>query len=97
MPSAATHTPSIGDAIDRKLRQRVKLLGRLLGFVLQEHAPPQVFQVVERLRRGYIRLQHKEDLQRRARLVRLIDRLDQDLTSQVIRGVLHLFQPGQCR
>lgn len=86
MPSAATHTPSIGDAIDRKLRQRVKLLGRLLGLVLKEHASPQVFQVVERLRRGYIRLEHKEDLKRRARLMRLIDRLDQDLTGQVIRA-----------
>ena len=86
MPSAAKHTPSIGDAIDRKLRQRVKLLGRLLGLVLQEHAPPQVFQVVERLRRGYIRLQREEDVRRRIRLVRLIDRLDQDLTSQVIRA-----------
>ena len=86
MSSAATHTPSIGDAIDRKLRQRVKLLGRLLGLVLKEHAPPQVFQVVERLRRGYIRLQHEEDVRRRERLVRLIDRLDQNLTSQVIRA-----------
>ena len=86
MPSAATHTPSIGDAIDRKLRQRVKLLGRLLGLVLQEHAPPQVFQVVERLRRGYIRLQHEEDVNRRARLIGLIDRLNQDLTAQVIRA-----------
>ncbi len=86
MPSAATHTPSIGDAIDRKLRQRVKLLGRLLGLVLQEHAPPQVFQVVERLRRGYIRLQHEEDVNRRARLIGLIDRLNQDLTVQVIRA-----------
>ena len=86
MPSAATHTPSTGDAIDRKLRQRVKLLGRLLGLVLKEHAPPQVFQVVERLRRGYIRLQREEDAHRRDRLMRLIDRLDQDLTSQVIRA-----------
>lgn len=86
MPSAATHKPSIGDATDRKLRQRVKLLGRLLGLVLQEHAPPQVFQVVERLRRGYIRLQREEDTKRRIRLIRLIDRLDQDLTSQVIRA-----------
>ncbi|MCY4610945.1 MAG: phosphoenolpyruvate carboxylase [Gammaproteobacteria bacterium] len=86
MPSAAKHTPSTGDSVDRKLRQRVKLLGRLLGLVLQEHAPPQVFQVVERLRRGYIRLQHEEDVNRRVRLIGLIDRLDQDLTSQVIRA-----------
>ena len=86
MPSTATYTPSIGDAIDRKLRQRVKLLGRLLGLVLQEHAPPQVFQIVERLRRGYIRLQFEEDLSRRTRLMRLIDRLDLNLTSQVIRA-----------
>ena len=86
MPSTAKYTPSMGDAIDRKLRQRVKLLGRLLGFVLKEHAPPRVFQVVERLRRGYIRLQLKEDVHQRARLMRLIDRLDGELTSQVIRA-----------
>ncbi len=86
MPNAASQSPSIGDAIDRKLRQRVKLLGRLLGLVLQEQAPPQVFQVVERLRRGYIRLHREEDERRRERLARLIDRLDQDLTGQVIRA-----------
>ena len=41
---------------------------------------------MERLRRGYIRLQHEEDVNRRVRLIGLIDRLDQDLTVQVIRA-----------
>ena len=86
MPSAASHTPPMGDALDRKLRRRVKFLGRLLGQVLKEHAPPKVFHVVERLRRGYLRLQLEEDVRQRARLMNLIDRLDQGLADQVIRA-----------
>ncbi len=86
MPSAANSTPPTGDAIDRKLRQRVKLLGRLLGRVLQEHAPAQVYPVVERLRIGFIRLQKQEHPLQHTAMTRLIDELDAELASQVIRA-----------
>lgn len=85
MPSAATHMPP-GDAIDRRLRSRVRLLGRLLGFVLKEHAPSRVFSTVERLRRGFIRLQAQENPPLRRRLTSLIDHLDAAQASQIIRA-----------
>ncbi len=71
---------------DRKLRARVKLYGELLGNVLREHAGPRVFDTVETLRKGYIRLRRSEDEARRRRLMRLIDGLDIETLEQVIRA-----------
>ena len=86
MPSAATHTPPADDQADRVLRRRVKLLGRLLGGVLLQHAGPRVFPVAERLRRGYTRLRDQEDPRLRAALERVIDSLDPVAAEQVIRA-----------
>ena len=86
MPSAATNTPPSDDQADRVLRRRVKLLGRLLGEILQQHADPRVFRTVERLRRGYIRLRDSDDPRLRAALARLIDDLDPATAEQVIRA-----------
>ena len=74
------------DADDKKLRARVKLLGSLLGNVLQSQAGGRVFVAVEALRKGYIRL-HKEDSARlRERLGRLIRRLDPEIVTHVVRA-----------
>ncbi|MHB8236582.1 MAG: phosphoenolpyruvate carboxylase, partial [Acidithiobacillus ferrivorans] len=60
---------------DKALRARVKLLGNLLGEVLREQAGARVFNAVEQLRQGYIRLHKKEDFRLRDRLARFIDAL----------------------
>ncbi|MDA8247017.1 phosphoenolpyruvate carboxylase [Acidithiobacillus sp.] len=71
---------------DKALRARVKLLGNLLGEVLREQAGARVFNAVEQLRQGYIRLHKKEDLRLRSRLARFTDALPQDDLVLVIRA-----------
>ncbi|WP_297467170.1 phosphoenolpyruvate carboxylase [Acidithiobacillus sp.] len=70
----------------KALRSRVKLLGNLLGEVLREQAGHRVFNAVEQLRQGYIRLHKREDLRLRERLARFIDALPQDDLVLVIRA-----------
>ncbi len=70
---------------DKELRSRVKLLGKLLGNVLHTQAGGQVFKAVETLRKGFISLHKQEDARKRARLMRLIDELDQETLTHVVR------------
>ena len=61
---------------DKELRARVKLLGTLLGNVLQAQAGGRVLKMVETLRKGYIGLRSKDNQQKRRRLEQLISALD---------------------
>jgi phosphoenolpyruvate carboxylase len=71
---------------DKELRARVKLFGNLLGNVLHAQAGRRVFAAVEALRRGHLRLRKKEDPRLRARLARLIERLDPEAATHVVRA-----------
>ena len=71
---------------DRDLRADVKLLGRLLGEVLQEQAGESVLTAVEMLRKGFIGLRKRENAARRERLMDYIQKLDTDTLSHVIRA-----------
>jgi phosphoenolpyruvate carboxylase len=71
---------------DKELRSRVKLFGNLLGNVLRQHEPERVLATVEALRKGFIALQTREDPGKRARLMKLIAKLDPDSLEQVIRA-----------
>ena len=71
---------------DKQLRARVKLLGKLLGNVLRAQAGGHVYAAVENLRRGYISLQEKDSPHKRARLDRLISKLDPDTLTHVVRA-----------
>jgi len=71
---------------DKLLRARVKLLGHLLGNVLQAQAGDTVYNAVEILRTGFISLHKKENLKKRAGLMAYIESLDADTLSQVVRG-----------
>ena len=84
------------DPEDFALRARVKLLGKLLGKVIADHARPGVFEVVEELRTGYIRLRAPEagdDVEAlRAGLIEQIEALDVETLIQVIRAFTLYFQ-----
>jgi len=71
---------------DKALRSRVRLLGSLLGEVLAEQAGENVLATVESLRKGYIKLRKEENPRLRARLTRLINGLDPETLTHVIRG-----------
>lgn len=71
---------------DQVLRGRVKLLGTLLGNVLKAQAGEAVFEAVEALRTGFIGLRKKESSRKREKLMQLIDQLDPDQLTHVIRA-----------
>jgi len=79
------------DPEDFALRARVKLLGKLLGQVIAEHARPGVFEVVEELRTGFIALRNGE-VDHAAPLDSLIRSLDAETLMQVVRAFTIYFQ-----
>lgn len=72
--------------LDRALRSRVKMLGRLLGQVLREQAQPGVYRAVERLRTGFIAERREPDATRHARLLKYIHRMPADKLAEVVRA-----------
>ena len=71
---------------DKQLRAKVKLFGNLLGNVLLSNAGPKVYDAVEKLRVGFIELHKKEDAQKRMHLMSLIEALDEETLTQVVRA-----------
>ena len=71
---------------DEALRSRVKLFGNILGDILKSHAGDNVFSAVEALRQGHINLRHKEDSNQRQELVQLIESLDEQTVTHVVRA-----------
>jgi phosphoenolpyruvate carboxylase len=71
---------------DRELRSRVRLFGDLLGEILQEQAGEGLLNAVETLRKGYIRLRRQENPALRIRLLRLIEGLQPNELTYVIRA-----------
>ncbi len=79
-------TPPYTQPGDNLLRARVKLLGNLLGGVLRRHAGEGVLAAVETLRKGYIRLRQGDHPRLRARLDRVIQTLDVETLTHVLRA-----------
>ena len=73
-------------SVDKQLRARVKLFGHLLGNVLLSQAGARVYDAVEALRTGFIGLRKEDHPVKRARLMDLIESLDQATLSQVVRA-----------
>ena len=71
---------------DKNLRSRVRLLGVLLGEVLREQVGKDTYTVVERLRKGYLKLHEKHDPALYDRLTRLIQTLQPETLSAVVRA-----------
>lgn len=71
---------------DKQLRSRVKLLGRLLGNVLHEQAGERVYNAVETLRKGYVSLRKKDDDTKARRLKMIIEGLEPELATHVVRA-----------
>jgi len=71
---------------DKKLRSRVKLFGILLGQVLNEQAGSDVYDAVETLRKGFLKLRDQENPEQRAELMSYISQLDSDTLSEVTRA-----------
>ncbi|GAO37690.1 phosphoenolpyruvate carboxylase [Sulfuricella sp. T08] len=71
---------------DAQLRARVKLFGNILGNVLRPLQDGRVLDAVEALRIGYIGLRKKDSPQRRQRLEKIIESLDAETLTHVVRA-----------
>ncbi|MDP2155743.1 MAG: phosphoenolpyruvate carboxylase [Sulfuricella sp.] len=71
---------------DTQLRARVKLFGNLLGNVLRAQEGGRVLEAVEALRKGYIRLHKKNSPAGRRRLEKVIESLDAETLTHVVRA-----------
>jgi len=71
---------------DKQLRAKVKLFGNLLGNVLLADAGSKVYHAVEKLRTGFIELHKQDDSQKRMHLMALIESLDEETLTQVVRA-----------
>jgi phosphoenolpyruvate carboxylase len=72
--------------IDKPLRTRVKLFGNLLGNILRQQAGGKVYSAVEALRKGHISLRKKYNPRKRKRLIQIINNLDPDILTNVVRA-----------
>ncbi len=71
---------------DKHLRSRVKLLGTLLGSVLRSQVGESVYKTVETLRKGYVSLRKGDDPKKRKRLMNVINKLDSESLTHVVRA-----------
>ncbi|MBI5162644.1 MAG: phosphoenolpyruvate carboxylase, partial [Magnetospirillum sp.] len=74
------------DYDDKDLRTRVKFFGNLLGDVLATQEQPEVLETVEALRKGFIELRQHDDQKKRDRLMAMIDALDPQTLTHVVRA-----------
>lgn len=71
---------------ERESRSRVKLLGKLLGQVIQEQAGSQTYELVEFLRAGFVNLHRHKDAETRKTLLKTIENLEAKTLTDVIRA-----------
>lgn len=74
-------------AADRsELVRRERLLSSSLSRILKRQLEPRVFDALERLVRGYARLREADDAALRTELIALIDRLEPEALTQMVRA-----------
>ncbi len=71
---------------DGPLRDRVKLLGRLLGDTLRDQEGRHALEAVETLRKGFIEMRRQPSPERRERLMRFIAALNPEMLNHVVRA-----------
>jgi phosphoenolpyruvate carboxylase len=76
----------VDDTGSNDLRSRVRVLGALVGEVLQEQEDSRVYLAVERLRKGFVEIHQDDDAEKRRHLMEFIDNLDSETLTHVIRA-----------
>ena len=77
---------------DQLLRQDIRLLGRILGDTIREHAGASTFALVEGIRRTAIQYRAGRDRESLGRLERTIAALDQSQAKNVVRAFSYFHQ-----
>ena len=83
--AAASSTSSTADK-DLPLRDDIRLLGRLLGDTLREQEGTALYERVESIRRSALRFRREGDLGAKGALEKLLDGLDHDAVTRVVRA-----------
>jgi len=71
---------------DKQLRARVKLLGNILGQVIERQVGRETYDAVEKLRKGYIKLQKEDDPALRKELGEFIRAQEPEQLNMIIRA-----------
>ncbi len=71
---------------DLRLRQDIRLLGRLLGDTLREQEGKEIFELVEKVRQIAIRFRRDQDTGAKQELETLLDGLDHNSGIAVVRA-----------
>ncbi len=71
---------------DKQLRARVKLLGNLLGKVIESQAGKKTYDAVEKLRTGYLQLQKEDNPALQAELTEFIESQSAEELAPIIRA-----------
>ena len=71
---------------DRPLRDDIRLLGRLLGDTIRDHAGNAAFEVVERIRQSATAFHRHDDVAARRELEHILDSLSREQTMVVVRA-----------
>ncbi|WEJ63323.1 phosphoenolpyruvate carboxylase [Thiomicrorhabdus lithotrophica] len=71
---------------DKQLRARVKLLGNILGKVITSQVGEDTYSAIEKLRKGYIKLQKEDDPELRQELKAFIESRNSDELNLIIRA-----------
>ncbi len=86
------YTIVVGSAVsnaetrDKQLRKRVKLLGKILGKVIESQAGMPTYEAVEKLRKGYLQLQKQQNPPLQAELTAFIESLSATELAPIIRA-----------
>ncbi len=81
----------LNDTQDKTLRSLVKVLGKLLGDVLRTQEGENVYNAVETLRKGYVALRKQENAEDQEKLGKIIENLDPDKLTHVVRAFSNYF------
>ncbi len=76
----------VAERRDKQLRARVKLLGNLLGKVIESQAGKKTYDAVEKLRTGYLQLQKEENPTLRTELTEFIEAQSAEELAPIIRA-----------
>jgi len=72
---------------ERQFSCRERLLSALLSKILKRQLDPMVYATLGELRMGFARLRNRDNVTQRKAMIALIDRLEPDALSQIVRAV----------
>ncbi|PHS24480.1 MAG: phosphoenolpyruvate carboxylase [Methylophaga sp.] len=84
--AAVRNTSLNAKSRDKQLRKRVKLLGKILGKVIESQAGTPTYEAVEKLRKGYLQLQKQQNPPLQAELTAFIGSLSATELAPIIRA-----------